>query len=227
MHFYRGKFGQRQNLPQTKIVNDPKELIKLICNPSSVMNDFNILSEDLLMVSHEYNDSFLPVDTTTNVYVAAFTTAYARLKLYDILNELDRRVLYCDTDSVIYTATGNQKQLQLGDYLGELTNELSENEHITDFVSAGPKLYAFKTNKGNTVCKVRGFTLNYEASQQINFETVRRDILNGAVISIRTNNIVREKCSSRVLNKLIDKKCRKVIDKRLVKNNNIAFPFGY
>jgi hypothetical protein len=59
----------------------------------------------------------------------------------------------------------------LGDYLGELTNELSGGEHIVEFVSDGPKMYAYRTNKA---CKVRGFTLSYTISQLINFESVKK-----------------------------------------------------
>ena len=34
----------------------------------------------------------------TNVAVASFVTAQARLHLYKELEKIDRRVLYCDTD---------------------------------------------------------------------------------------------------------------------------------
>ena len=40
-------------------------------------------------------------------------------------------------------------------------------------MSGGPKNYAYKTNKGNETCKVRGFTLNFTNSQLINFESVK------------------------------------------------------
>ena len=38
----------------------------------------------------------------TNVFIAIFTTANARLKLFEALETLQERVLYYDTDSVIY-----------------------------------------------------------------------------------------------------------------------------
>lgn len=42
-----------------------------------------------------------------NIFVVVFTTALARLKLYDILEQLGEQVLYYDTFSVIYkTAPG-------------------------------------------------------------------------------------------------------------------------
>ena len=41
-----------------------------------------------------------------------------------------------------------------------------------EFVSGGPKNYAYITNRGDQTCKVRGFTLKYN-SPVINFETVK------------------------------------------------------
>ena len=74
----------------------------------------------------------------------AYTTCQARLKLYEILDKLDRRVLYYDTDSVIYISREGQWEPEIGDYLGELTDELEENNHIVWLVSGGPKNYAYR-----------------------------------------------------------------------------------
>ena len=38
--------------------------------------------------------------------------------------------------------------IPLGDFLGEMTNELDEEDHIIDFTSAGPKNYGYKTKLG-------------------------------------------------------------------------------
>ena len=38
----------------------------------------------------------------TNIFIASFTTALARPKLYEELQKLEKQVLYYDTDSVIY-----------------------------------------------------------------------------------------------------------------------------
>jgi hypothetical protein len=49
-------------------------------------------------------------------------------------------------------------------------------------VSAGPKNYAYRTvntitAESKTVCKVRGITLNYHASQLVNLEKMKDMIL--------------------------------------------------
>jgi len=65
-----------------------------------------------------------------------------------------------------------------------MTLELKPCEYISEFVSGGPKNYAYQTRNtetgaGATVCKVRGITLNYSASQLVNFEMLKQMILSG------------------------------------------------
>jgi hypothetical protein len=100
------------------------------------------------------------------VVIAAFTTAHARLKPYGVLEQLNRRVLYFDTHSVIYVSKDGEWEPPTGSYLGDLTDEL-DGAHITTFVSGGPKNYAYETNADKTVCKVRGITLNYRTAQRL------------------------------------------------------------
>ena len=38
----------------------------------------------------------------------------------------------------------------------------------------GAKNYAYKTNSGKTCCKVRGFTLNFRNSENLNYEMIKR-----------------------------------------------------
>ncbi|CAB4025195.1 DNA polymerase [Paramuricea clavata] len=106
-----------------------------------------------------------------NVVIAAFTTAHARLKLYGILEQLNRCVLYFKTDSVIYVLRDGEWEPRTGSYLGKLADEL-DGAHITTFVSGGPKNYAYEMNNDKTVCKVRGITLDYKTQQHVHFYVI-------------------------------------------------------
>ena len=105
------------------------------------------------MIEFKNSQDFEMYSMNTNVVIAAFCTTYARLKLWGIMNKLGKRVLYHDTDSIIFSVKNTDKYiLPLGEYLGDLTNELCckelgckkcncEGYWITEFVSCGLKNY--------------------------------------------------------------------------------------
>jgi hypothetical protein len=83
-----------------------------------------------------------------------------------------------------------------------MVSELVPSEYIQEFVSAGPKNYAYKiinktTGKNKTVCKVRGFILNYNTKNLVNFDVIRNMILNpkdnDTVTANRKENQTQEK----------------------------------
>ena len=90
-------------------------------------------TDEIAAIQWRQKREFSEQEATTNVFLAAFTTCHARLKLYEEIDRLGRDVLYMDTDSIIYKSNGNNDP-ELGDYLGEFTDELN-GETITTFVS--------------------------------------------------------------------------------------------
>ena len=103
----------------------------------NAIHTVRICSEDVELVitnnDDEYQHSF-----KQNVFIAAFTTSLARLRLYDALDFLGDRVLYCDTDSVIYKTKRCQDKLPLGNFLGQFTDE-TDGDVIVEFCSGGAK----------------------------------------------------------------------------------------
>ena len=95
-----------------------------------------------------------------NIYIAIYTTAQARLKLYnELLEPLQERVLYFDTDSCIFLEddSPDMPEITMGDYLGDLTDELSAGDYIEEYVGLAPKTYAYRTHKGKLCVKMKGF----------------------------------------------------------------------
>jgi len=79
-----------------------------------------------------------------------------------------------------------------------MQSELKPSEFIVEFVSGGPKNYAYRliTNEGvNSVCKVRGITLNYHASKLVNFEVMKAMILGQGepVVNVHTEHKIKRK----------------------------------
>jgi hypothetical protein len=178
------------------------------------------------------------MDRTTNVILAAFVTAYGRFKLYDYLKRLGDAVLYFDTDSIIflYDPARPHIDLELGVFLSDLTVELPPSTHITEYVSTGAKSYALKLSDGSEICKVKGFTLNYNHSLKINFD-VMKDVVLGQNIQVDNDGITvpivnetkinRDKNRSVLYNRKEVKMFKAVYTKRVIQDDLSTLPYGY
>lgn len=107
-------------MPQVELVKDPERYFQLLTCQSTQVKNIQFVNDECVEVYYTRGDDFIPTSDKTNVVIAAFTTAHARLKLYSVLERLQTRVLYFDTDSVIFTSQPNEWMPPLGDYLGEL-----------------------------------------------------------------------------------------------------------
>jgi len=172
-----GKFGQRLNKTQVKAFDNPQAFHQFLDTDTMDVRHVSVMNDAMVEVHYQYQDKDIPVSPNLNIFVACFTTCWARLRLYEALEQLGERVLYFDTDSVIYLQEEGQPNPVLGDYLGEFTSELDPDDHIVEFVSGGPKNYGYQTKKGHVECKVRGFRLNSEGKTQLNYDVMRRNVL--------------------------------------------------
>ena len=88
-------------MTKVKIISNPAEYFDLLSCDQINMTDANFINDELIEFHYENIEEFVEADGKTDVVIAAFTTAHARLKLYSVLKQLDRRVLYFDMDSVV------------------------------------------------------------------------------------------------------------------------------
>ena len=116
-----GKMGQRPNCPKTKVVADPKYYFELLTSAGVEVTNVNLVNDEVVEMFYTMKDLFVEASDRTNVVLAAFTTAQARIKLYKVMRDLGRRVCYYDTDSVVYTVKEGEWEPPLCDHLGELT----------------------------------------------------------------------------------------------------------
>jgi hypothetical protein len=108
-----------------KYISTAKEQIDIIFNNKYKDVSQIELNEDCRLMEYKCKEEFQKPNKNTNIYAAIFTTAHARLKLYSLLEILDRRALYMDTDSIMYIDDGSEAcqkiKEMLGPDLGELT----------------------------------------------------------------------------------------------------------
>src|SRR5208337_1428507 len=124
-----GKFGQNPKMTKKVYIDNAPEFYKLILNSEIENINLSFLkNDDLLYVTYDEKDQFVKQNFNTSVYIACFTTAHARLRLYEMLDRIDRNVCYYDTDPIAYIENESNKYIfdnYIGDSLGEWTNELS------------------------------------------------------------------------------------------------------
>jgi hypothetical protein len=177
LNSFWGKFGENLHKTQTIVVYNAAHLFDVVSEPLIDIKQVRICNEESLEVVYSNLKENQADNGKVNIFIASFTSCYARLKLYESLEKLQKRVLYFDTDSVIYSCKPGETDIPLGDFLGEMTNELDDDDFITEFTSAGPKNYGYKTKRGKVCCKVRGFSLNVRGSRQLNYEVMKQNLL--------------------------------------------------
>ena len=231
LNSFWGKWGEKNNHTQSVFVRSETEFLNIVTDVKKDVKDFHIIrDDDVALIEWEYKDGFLPENLKRNIYIASFVTCYARLHLYDVLDLLQERVCYMDTDSIIFVSKPNEPKPSLGDYLGELTSEIPSDQNMIEFLAAGPKNYAYRLSDGSECVKVRGFSLNYKNSKVINLDVVKDLILhkgNGVDI-VNENKISRKKYDVQIYNRVETKHYEMVYDKRYIDPVTLyTYPFGY
>ena len=178
-----GKFGQRPNKTQCVHFTSPQEFHDFLESDKYIIQkiqllpsrqDPNQVDEDAIDVFYTMRDEDAEINGKCNIFIAAFTTCWARLKLYQELERGREQIVYYDTDSIMLVIDENNEQHYrpvTDDYLGDLTDELydkkkKEYRYIKEFASAGPKNYGYVQDDDKEECKVKGFSLNVEGSRE-------------------------------------------------------------
>ena len=238
LNSFWGKFGQASNKSKVESITSPARFYELLRDDSCNIHSVRVVNDEMIEAVYTYQPESDPVQINTNIFIACFTTCWARLKLYDGIKHLRHdQVLYFDTDSVIYVWRKGLPELSLGNYLGEFTNELDDGDYITEFASAGPKNYGYRTQKGKVKCKVRGFSLNVRGQEQLNFDILRDNVLaelQQPRVKLRNipvtnpHKITRDPKTKTITTRTEIKRYSLVFDKRVVDPDTfVSYPYGF
>ena len=118
-----------------------------------------------------------------------------------------------------------------------MTNELEDDDCITEFVLGGAKNYGYVTKHGKITCKVRGFSLNYRGSLPLNYQIMKNNILEEILhplderyetMVVNSTHFVRDPVQKRIRTETQTKKYGLVFDKRMLEPGTFkSFPYGY
>lgn len=180
-----GKLGQKPDARETIFTDLDKEKMEeyiqfgFIKRTSASHYDSLGSSQQNNTVTYDIQD-YRFLSQTSSVPVAAFVAAYGRIELWMKLNKLGKRVLYHDTDSILYIYDPELYNIPVENVLGGW--ELETHSPITEFVGVAPKTYGFRIQEGSSVqdtIKCKGFPLNWNSTMdeqnanRINFDSYK------------------------------------------------------
>lgn len=118
---------------------------------------------------------------TTYLPAAVYVSAYGRLQLWGAMNILGARVLYHDTDSIIYIYDPLLPNIPEGKVLGDFDREDidAKNGGIVEFIGACAKTYGIKMANGKVMVKAKGISQKNATQSLVSYEKLKQNILAG------------------------------------------------
>lgn len=217
------------------------------------VNDMYFVDEKTAWVNWNYKDDARKCDVVSStqnlsLVTGAYTTAQARLLLYEQLHRLQHRMLYCDTDSIIYIENvdvHNEYKPSIGMNIGDLTDEITSigpDAYISEFCSVGPKSYSIRIKLSKNcdaeekeISKLKGFICTSASKKNLSFDNYKKMVFGccnkaGAIdkhtIVSKTKNINRRNFFN-VVTIEQQKSFGFTYDKRIVTDAFGTIPYGY
>lgn len=175
----------------------------------------------------------------TSYQLVSFVTSYARVMLYEAMEKVENgggKILYYDTDSIVFVESAGSELIQTGETLGSLTDEvLASTKDPGAFISragfTAPKSYylVYRLSDGSEQVhiKVKGITLHSKARLHLNEESMN-DLISKKVHVIDVpQNIIYSTERNTVFTLETNKKFKVVTGKRQMQNDGSSFPHGF
>lgn len=162
-----GKFGMRYKFSEVYYKEIPFELIDELKSKN--------LFYKLKMFSHERTDCYLILENEqfkrsffSIPSIASYITSEARTRLLKgLLNNQDKKIVYCDTDS-IFLEDWEKPNLNISNKLGDWK---LEDKHIIEV--RGLKNYTYLDEKGNEKDAIKGVSKRSKEIERFKFETTK------------------------------------------------------
>lgn len=154
-----GKFAQKPRSKRQGIIYSANDFIQIWSNDhikkKSIL--FRETGVGIFKYQYELKSAYTPENAKGNLFLAAKVTEHARCILHRQMIKIHpERILYCDTDSVLFVWPENGPDLT-GIGLGKWTNEYP-TKRIVEFLALAPKFYMLVFPE-DTCLKVKGIQL--------------------------------------------------------------------
>lgn len=84
-------------MKQVKYYNNQGEFFDLLSSAGIDLKKVDCIGDTMVRAEYINDSEFVKEQQNVNVVIAAYTTSYGRLQLYNCLDQLGDRVLYFDT----------------------------------------------------------------------------------------------------------------------------------
>lgn len=175
-----GKFCQRQNRDVFCDITNYQEYEYLASNPKLDGNKmtFRQASDSVWKLHYVKNMECVQPNNKYNIFIAAYVTAHARCILHrQMLSIGPERVLYCDTDSIIFLSDAGQGKFRTGIGLGKWTDEYP-NKDIRILFAFAPKSYIIVEANDDMLWKSKGAWLTVENKAKLTLQRAQALIYN-------------------------------------------------
>ena len=82
LNSFWGKYGQQGNKSKVEAISQPARLHQLLEDDSQEFQTLRVINDEMIEVVYKHIQEADPVQVNINIFVACFTTCWARLKLY-------------------------------------------------------------------------------------------------------------------------------------------------
>ena len=239
-----GKFGQSSTLDQREFINDYNLFVQRCSDTKIKKSTFDIINENCVEFIYKSVEGAEMDAKYISEVTAVFTTANARLRLYNFMSWFhpSQRV-YSDTDSVyIFIDYKNKNHkcpvrdkhllptdISLGNGLGQWEYDIKGGAHIIEMIVNGCKSYAYKQSDGIEVIKQKGITLDYNNSLLFTFDNFKKLVMEEEVIESHERFRFKSTYERKVYTVPDKKKIRFTLDEKRLYNKYTyeTLPFGF
>ena len=102
LNSFWGKFGENLDKSAVTTVDSPAALFEMVSDPLHPVQAIRICNDNLSEDVHKSNKSNQLDNGKRNIFITAFTTCLAQLKLYESLEKQGEQVLYMEAWSTFY-----------------------------------------------------------------------------------------------------------------------------